>query len=193
MNSHFVDPLRAVHLAVRAEAAGYDSFWNTDFVLGPHPDSMALLAAASQETERITLGTAVMVLPYRNPVLFAKVGSYRGCTIERATDFGARRREQQERIRRLGPRYPPTWEDDRREAGFTASTAFRGIGDPPGRISSLGRSKRRPRIYPKIPPSYMAGPALERRAGGSDSQEDRKAGRRVHTVLRAGLPIRRGA
>ena len=72
MNSHFVDPLRAVQLAVRAETAGYDSFWNTDFVLGPHPDSMALLAAASQETERITLGTAVMVLPYRHPVLFAK-------------------------------------------------------------------------------------------------------------------------
>ena len=72
MNSHFVDPLRAVHLAVRTEAAGYDSFWNTDFVLGPHPDSMALLAAASQETERITLGTAVMVLPFRHPVLFAK-------------------------------------------------------------------------------------------------------------------------
>ncbi len=72
MNSHFVDPLRAVQLAVRAEAAGYDSFWNTDFALGPHPDSMALLAAASQETERITLGTAVMVLPYRHPVLLAK-------------------------------------------------------------------------------------------------------------------------
>ena len=72
MNSHFVDPLRAVQLAVRAEAAGYDSFWNTDFVLGPHPDSMALLAAASQRTDRITLGTAVMVLPYRHPVLFAK-------------------------------------------------------------------------------------------------------------------------
>lgn len=72
INSHFVDPLRAVQLAVRAEAAGYDSFWNTDFALGPHPDSMALLAAASQGTERITLGTAVMVLPYRHPVLFAK-------------------------------------------------------------------------------------------------------------------------
>lgn len=72
MNSHFVDPLRAVELAVRAEAAGYDSFWNTDFALGPHPDSMALLAAASQNTERIALGTAVMVLPYRHPVLLAK-------------------------------------------------------------------------------------------------------------------------
>ena len=72
MNSHFVDPLNAVALAVNAENLGYDSFWNTDFVLGPHPDSMALLSAASQRTERITLGTAVMVLPFRHPIAFAK-------------------------------------------------------------------------------------------------------------------------
>ena len=72
MNSHFVDPLKGVELAVSAETLGYDSFWNTDFVVGPHPDSMALLSAASQRTERITLGTAVMVLPFRHPVAFAK-------------------------------------------------------------------------------------------------------------------------
>ena len=72
MNSHFVDPFRAIESAVQAEAAGYDSFWNTDFALGPHPDSMTLLAAASQKTERITLGTAVMVLPYRHPISLAK-------------------------------------------------------------------------------------------------------------------------
>lgn len=72
MNSHFADPAKALALAVSAETFGYDSFWNTDFVLGPHPDSMALLSAASQRTERITLGTAVMVLPFRHPVAFAK-------------------------------------------------------------------------------------------------------------------------
>ena len=72
MNSHFVDPHRVLELAVSAEILGYDSFWNTDFVLGPHPDSMAILSAASQRTERITLGTAVMVLPFRHPVAFAK-------------------------------------------------------------------------------------------------------------------------
>ena len=33
---------------------------------------MALLSAASQRTERIALGTAVVVLPYRHPVAFAK-------------------------------------------------------------------------------------------------------------------------
>ena len=38
----------------------------------PHPDPMALLAAASQRTERILLATAVLVLPYRHPVALAK-------------------------------------------------------------------------------------------------------------------------
>ena len=59
-------------MAVRAEELGYDSFWTTDFALGPAPDPMALLAAASQRTERILLATAVMVLPYRHPVALAK-------------------------------------------------------------------------------------------------------------------------
>lgn len=72
MNSHFADPAKALELAVRAELAGYDSFWNTDFALGTHPDSMSLLAAASQRTQRIALGPAVMVLPYRHPVALAK-------------------------------------------------------------------------------------------------------------------------
>ena len=59
-------------MAVRAEAAGFDSFWTTDFALGGSPDPLALLAAASQRTNHILLGTAVMVLPYRHPLLLAK-------------------------------------------------------------------------------------------------------------------------
>ena len=72
MHSDIFDPIRAVDMAVRAEGLGYDSFWTTDFALGPTPDPMALLAAASQRTERILLATAVMVLPYRHPVALAK-------------------------------------------------------------------------------------------------------------------------
>ena len=68
-------PRRAPDIASRAEGLGYDSFWVTDFALGPPPDPMALLAAASQKTERILLGTAVMVLPYRHPVALAKTAA----------------------------------------------------------------------------------------------------------------------
>ena len=72
MHSDTFDAVKAVDMAVQAEVLGYDSFWTTDFALGPAPDPMALLAAASQRTECILLATAVMVLPYRHPVALAK-------------------------------------------------------------------------------------------------------------------------
>ena len=75
MHSHINDPTEAVDMAVRAEAAGFDSFWTTDFALGDSPDPLPLLAAASQRTQRILLGTAVMVLPYRHPLLLAKAAA----------------------------------------------------------------------------------------------------------------------
>lgn len=75
MHSHINDPSEAVDMAVRAEAAGFDSFWTTDFALGPSPDPLTLLAAASQRTNHILLGTAVMVLPYRHPLLLAKAAA----------------------------------------------------------------------------------------------------------------------
>ena len=72
MHSHINDPTEGVEMAVRAEAAGFDSFWTTDFALGGSPEPLNLLAAASQRTERILLGTAVVVLPYRHPLMLAK-------------------------------------------------------------------------------------------------------------------------
>ena len=72
MHSHLFDAQGAVEMAVRAEGAGFDSFWTTDFALGGSPDPLAILAAASQRTERITLATGVMVLPYRHPLMLAK-------------------------------------------------------------------------------------------------------------------------
>ena len=75
MHSDIFGPARAVDMAVRAEELGYDSFWTTDFALGPTSDPMALLAAASQRTRRILLATAVMVLPFRHPVALAKTVS----------------------------------------------------------------------------------------------------------------------
>ena len=75
MHSHINEAAEAVEMAVRAEAAGFDSFWTTDFALGESLDPLNLLAAASQRTERITLATGVMVLPYRHPVLLAKAAA----------------------------------------------------------------------------------------------------------------------
>jgi probable F420-dependent oxidoreductase len=64
--------------AVKAEELGFDSVWVWDHIcLGVDPpfpviDSLTLLAAVAAHTSRIKLGTEVLVLPLRNPVVLAK-------------------------------------------------------------------------------------------------------------------------
>src|SRR5690349_17713392 len=68
-----------VDYARRAEELGLDSAWVWDHVLlgsrSPFPilDSLSTLAALSVQTERLRLGTGVLVLPLRNPTVLAKV------------------------------------------------------------------------------------------------------------------------
>ena len=65
--------------ARRAEELGLHSAWVWDHVLlgsrRPFPvlDSLSTLAALSVRTERLRLGTGVLVLPLRNPTVLAKV------------------------------------------------------------------------------------------------------------------------
>ena len=64
----------ARELAVLAEVLGFDSLWVTDH-LAFHvaiPESLTLLSFAAAVTERITLGTAVYLLPLWHPTLTAK-------------------------------------------------------------------------------------------------------------------------
>lgn len=60
--------------AQRAEALGFDSLWVGDHIAFhvPIADSLTTLAFAAGVTERITLGTAVYLLPLRHPTLIAK-------------------------------------------------------------------------------------------------------------------------
>jgi probable F420-dependent oxidoreductase len=72
------DPAGLFAYAERAEALGFDSLWVWDHILlgvdPPFPiiDSLSLLAALAARTSRIKLGTGVLVLPLRNPVVLAK-------------------------------------------------------------------------------------------------------------------------
>ena len=60
--------------AQRAEAAGFEDLWTVDQTIGSASvlEPVTLLAYAAAVTERIRLGTSVVVLNHRNPVQFAK-------------------------------------------------------------------------------------------------------------------------
>ncbi|MCU0311367.1 MAG: TIGR03619 family F420-dependent LLM class oxidoreductase [Acidimicrobiales bacterium] len=59
-------------LVDRLEALRFDSLWLSERISGPAPDPMVALAVAAGRTERLKLGTSVLVVPGRNPVVLAK-------------------------------------------------------------------------------------------------------------------------
>jgi probable F420-dependent oxidoreductase len=72
-----------VSLGPWLEAAGYDSVWVNHHVLNigyvhdrlgdrPYQDALTVLTAVAARTERIHLGTSVLVLPYLHPMTLAK-------------------------------------------------------------------------------------------------------------------------
>jgi probable F420-dependent oxidoreductase len=60
--------------ALAAEAAGFDDLWTMEQITGRHAflEPVTLLAYLSSITERIRLGTAVLVTNLRNPIQLAK-------------------------------------------------------------------------------------------------------------------------
>ena len=76
-----LEDLRAV--ATNAESLGFDSVWASDHVVTPEHlrnnigpiflDVFTVLSHVSALTRRVGLGTTVMVTPYRNPVVAAKI------------------------------------------------------------------------------------------------------------------------
>ncbi len=56
----------------RLEALGFDSLWLSERLTGPAPDPLVALAFAAARTVKLKLGTSVLVVPGRNPVVLAK-------------------------------------------------------------------------------------------------------------------------
>ncbi|MFG2000862.1 LLM class flavin-dependent oxidoreductase [Spirillospora sp. NPDC048911] len=70
VGDHQVKPL--VGQARRAEELGFDSVWAGDSpVTRPRADALMVLSAVADATERVTLGTAVLLGALRHPILLA--------------------------------------------------------------------------------------------------------------------------
>jgi probable F420-dependent oxidoreductase len=79
-------PEAAARVARAAEAAGFDSLWGGEHVVLPDPrvppsplepedrimDPVVTLAFLAAHTSRIRLGTGIIILPQRNPLVLAK-------------------------------------------------------------------------------------------------------------------------
>ena len=90
----FVEPLGAIEFAQAAEAAGFESIWTVEHVVVPEgyestypydrsgrmpgnddapiPDPLIWLAFLASATSTIKLGTGVLIVPQRNPLVLAK-------------------------------------------------------------------------------------------------------------------------
>jgi alkanesulfonate monooxygenase SsuD/methylene tetrahydromethanopterin reductase-like flavin-dependent oxidoreductase (luciferase family) len=66
------DPAPLLELAEEAEGLGFDSLWAGESPIArPRLDPLTLLAAVAARTERVTVGTAVLLASLRQPVLTA--------------------------------------------------------------------------------------------------------------------------
>src|SRR5262250_1917009 len=82
---HLATPENIRGAAGRAEELGYDSVWVSDHVVVPHAnvvnfgetifDPLVTLALIAGATRRVLLGTTVLIVPYRNAVVTAKMVS----------------------------------------------------------------------------------------------------------------------
>jgi len=82
---HLATPEIIRRAAVRAEALGYDSVWVSDHVVVPRAnvgnfgetifDPLITLGVVAGATSRVRLGTTVLIVPYRQAVVTAKMVS----------------------------------------------------------------------------------------------------------------------
>ena len=80
-----IDVKDQLQIAIKAEELGFKSVWASDHIVIPEewkgrfsdifPDPFIILTAISQNTKKIRIGTSAIILPYRNPIIVAKMCS----------------------------------------------------------------------------------------------------------------------
>ena len=122
--------------ARRMEALGYDSLWASDHVVIPHRigsrypysptgqfplgpeipflEPLVTLALVAGVTQRVGLGTSILVLPHRNPVMAAKMAATLDHLSEGRLVLGVRVGWMREEIELLGGSYDRrgAWSDE---------------------------------------------------------------------------------
>jgi probable F420-dependent oxidoreductase len=78
-----IDVLKILDTVRQAEELAFDSVWVTDHILVPQTleiiyrdhmlEPLALLSHVAAITRRVRIGTSVIILPYRNPIVVAKM------------------------------------------------------------------------------------------------------------------------
>ena len=82
-----IDTQGLTDMAIKAEEMGFDSVWVTDHVIVPHHipgrteivyrhdmlEPLTFLTHLGAVTRKVSIGTSVIILPYRNPVILAKM------------------------------------------------------------------------------------------------------------------------
>jgi probable F420-dependent oxidoreductase len=176
--------------AQHAERLGFDSLWATDHLLhgsvfyrAPWLDPLLSLAFAASVTSRIRLGTSVLVMPTRHPLLLAKdISTLQALSGERfilgvgtgwdrrefealgqrKAERGARTQEAIEVVRRLLLGKPVTFE------GRFASLDHIEVGPPPKRRLEVWAGGGRQVAHPKSPEQPVFAPAVLDRIARAD-------------------------
>lgn len=176
--------------AQHAERLGFDSLWATDHLLhgsvfyrAPWLDPLLSLAFAASVTSRVRLGTSVLVMPSRHPLLLAKdVSTLQALSGERfilgvgagwdrrefealgqqKAERGARTQEAIEVVRRLLDGQPMTF-----EGRFTRFDHVE-IGPPPKRRLEVWVGGGRQVAHPNSPERPVFAPAVLDRIARAD-------------------------
>jgi len=104
-----------IEMAKKAEELGFDSVWVSDHVVVPDRyvgrfskvfyDPFILLSAIAAQTKKIKLGTSVIILPYRNPIIVAKMIATLDMLSEGRVIFGVGAGWMREEFETLGVPY----------------------------------------------------------------------------------------